>query len=217
MFLQKSVVERVYSLSLLCPQLSSAGLGQKGISFHSLSPFPGALLASWWEASGGIQGHSWSSWSRYGLRLPCAPGPQGRDLLSIPALLPKAASLCSACICGGCGQETAFWLPPGGSRALLVWCRLRSPRGPSTLVDIWLAVQVDGFCFYPSPSSSRRERACCPCPSGLGFCHMRRWWGSRQSFTLSPAAASPAACWCPERALPSALSLVFLRSTRGDL
>lgn len=122
---------------------------------HALAPLPGTLLASCCEASGGIWGHSWS-WSSYRLRLPGAPGPQVRYFLSIPALLSKAASLCL--YHDECGQETVFWLPPGGSRAVLVWCRLRSPRGPSTLVELCLAVQVNGFCFYPSPSSPRRER-----------------------------------------------------------
>lgn len=120
-------------------------------------------------------GNFWSSPSSFSLQQPYAPAPQSWTFLAFLPCSPRQPN--SACTCVKFGQDTAFCSLLGVAELCFHWCRPWSPRGSSVLgaVDLCLAVEVDGVCFYPSPRSPRRRRACCPSPSGLGFCFARGW------------------------------------------
>lgn len=62
-------------------------------------------------------GTSWSSLSSFSLRQPYAPVPQGWTFLAFLPCSPRQPN--SVCTCAKFGQDTAFCLSPGGSRALL--------------------------------------------------------------------------------------------------
>lgn len=70
------------------------------------------------------------------------------------------------------------------------WCRLLSPRGSFLLlgaVGLCLAVERDGFCFYPYPSGPGSKRPCCPSLSGLRLLlQYRRVVGERGRVSICP-------------------------------